>query len=204
MKLKFCGLRTLESLKHACDLGADYAGFIFADKSPRKVSQEFLEQLSSFNFQNTLPVCVFVNPSSSFVEQVMQHLPTAILQFHGDESDSFCRQFNKPFWKSMPIKDASSLSLVLSGKYPSAQAILLETFSSNLSGGTGQSFDWTIIEDIDLSNKFILAGGINEVNIDAAISLNPWCIDINSGVESQLALKDTLLMTQMIKRFNNG
>ncbi|MDA7796279.1 phosphoribosylanthranilate isomerase [Gammaproteobacteria bacterium] len=204
MKLKFCGLQTLESLQHACDLGADYAGFIFAEKSPRKVSQEFLEQLSLFNFRNTLPVCVFVNPSPSFVEQVVEFLPTAILQFHGDESDSFCSQFKKPYWKSIPIKDASSISLILSDPYPSAEAILLETFSSNLNGGTGKSFDWTLIQGADLSKKFILAGGINEANIDAAISLNPWCIDINSGVESQLALKDTLLMTQMIKRFNNG
>ena len=131
-------------------------------------------------------------------------LPTAILQFHGDESDEFCSQFNKPFWKSIAVKDASSLPLISSNSHPSAQEILLETFSVNLDGGTGQTFDWDIIKDINLSNGYVLAGGINASNIDAAISLNPWCIDINSGVESQLGLKDTLLMTDIMKRFNHG
>ncbi|MGY8772608.1 MAG: phosphoribosylanthranilate isomerase, partial [Gammaproteobacteria bacterium] len=139
MKLKFCGLSTLNSLKHACDLGAHYAGFIFADRSPRKVNHEFMDQLASFNFHQTIPVCVFVNPSAVFVEQVIASLPTAILQFHGDESDQFCSQFNKPFWKSVAVKDASSLPLILSNGHPSAQAILLETFSVNLDGGTGQT-----------------------------------------------------------------
>jgi phosphoribosylanthranilate isomerase len=204
MKLKFCGLSTLNSLKHACDLGAHYAGFIFADRSPRKVNQEFMDQLAAFNFHQTIPVCVFVNPSAVFVEQAIASLPTAILQFHGDESDQFCSQFNKPFWKSVPIKDASSLPLISSNSHPSAQRILLETFSADLDGGTGQTFDWDIIKDINLSNGYILAGGINAANIDAAISLNPWCIDINSGVESQLGLKDTLLMTEIMQRFNHG
>jgi phosphoribosylanthranilate isomerase len=88
--------------------------------------------------------------------------------------------------------------------FPSAQAILLETFSENLSGGTGKSFDWTLLENMDLSKKFILAGGINPNNIQSAISLNSWCIDINSGVESELAIKDNKLMAEIMTAFNHG
>ena len=148
------------------------------------------------------PVSVFVNPSIQEVQQTIEILPNTILQFHGDESDDFCRQFHQPFWKSIPVKDKQSL--LMSDNFPSAQAILLETFSENLSGGTGKSFDWTLLENMDLSKKFILAGGINPNNIQSAISLNSWCIDINSGVESELAIKDNKLMAEIMTAFNHG
>ena len=202
MKIKFCGLNNLDSLRHACDLNADFAVFIFAEQSPRKVEPNFIAQLKDFNFCRTIPVSVFVNPSIQEVQQAIEILPNTILQFHGDESDDFCRQFHQPFWKSIPVKDKQSL--LMSDNFPSAQAILLETFSQNLSGGTGKSFDWTLLENMDLSKRFILAGGINPNNIQSAISLNSWCIDINSGVESQLAIKDNKLMAEIMTVFNHG
>jgi phosphoribosylanthranilate isomerase len=202
MKLKFCGLNNLDSLRQACDLNADFVGFIFAEQSPRKVELNFIAQLIDFNFCQTVPVCVFVNPLIQEVKKAINILPNAILQFHGDESDEFCRQFHQPFWKSIPVKDKQSLSM--SDNFPSAQAILLETFSENLSGGTGKSFDWTLLDNMDLSKKFILAGGINPDNMQSAISLNPWCIDINSGVESELAIKDNKLMAEIMTAFNHG
>jgi len=202
MKIKFCGLNNLDSLRHACDLKADFAGFIFAEQSPRKVEPNFIAQLKDFNFCRTVPVSVFVNPSIQEVQQAIEILPNTILQFHGDESDDFCRQFHQLFWKSIPVKDKQSL--LMSDNFPSAQAILLETFSQNLSGGTGKSFDWTLLENMDLSKRFILAGGINPNNIQSAISLNSWCIDINSGVESELAIKDNKLMAEIMTVFNHG
>lgn len=202
MKIKFCGLNNLDSLMHACDLNADFVGFIFAEQSPRKVELNFIAQLVDFNFCQTVPVSVFVNPSIQEVQQTIEILPNTILQFHGDESDDFCSQFHQPFWKSIPVKDKQSLLMI--DNFPSAQAILLETFSENLSGGTGKSFDWTLLENMDLSKKFILAGGINPNNIQSAISLNSWCIDINSGVESELAIKDNKLMAEIMTAFNHG
>ena len=202
MKIKFCGLNNLDSLRYACDLNADFAGFIFAEQSPRKVEPNFIAQLKDFNFCRTIPVSVFVNPSIQEVQQAIEILPNTILQFHGDESDDFCSQFHRPFWKSIPVKDKQSLLMI--DNFPSAQAILLETFSQNLSGGTGKSFDWTLLENMDLSKKFILAGGINSNNIQSAISLKSWCIDINSGVESELAIKDNKLMAEIMTAFNHG
>jgi len=67
----------------------------------------------------------------------------------------------------------------------------------------GKEFDWTLLRNIQLCKKFVLAGGINSKNIKEAISLNPWCIDVNSGVESSLASKDKSLMAQIIKNFKN-
>ena len=202
MKIKICGINNKEILQHACELGVDFVGFINAEESPRKISEEFLLSLENFNFLNTRPVFVFVNPSIEAVNQILSIIPTAILQFHGEETDQFCNQFNHPYWKSIPIKNASSLNLI--NNYSSAHGFLLETYSSTAYGGTGQVFDWDLLKNLSLKDQFILAGGINRENIKGAISMNPWCIDVNSGVESELANKDKALMSEIVEVFQNG
>jgi phosphoribosylanthranilate isomerase len=202
MKLKICGIRDLNILQYACEAGVDFVGFIMANDSPRKISNDFLESLETFDFKETSPVFVFVNPSVEEVKKIITKIENPILQFHGDEGDNFCQQFNQIFWKTIRIKNSQSLDFI--NDFPSANALLLETFSNDAYGGTGKVFDWSLLENISLKNKFILAGGINSENLEDAISLNPWCIDVNSGVESSLALKDKTLIDQVIKIFKNG
>ena len=202
MKLKICGICDIDILQHACESGVDFVGFIMANESPRKISDNFLASLKNFNFHSTLPVFVFVNPSVEEVAKITTCIENPILQFHGDEEDSFCQQFNKSFWKTIRVKDSQSLIKI--DDFPSADAILLETFSKDTYGGTGKVFDWSLLEKISLERKFVLAGGINPENIKEAVSMNPWCIDVNSGVESSLALKDTTLMNKIIKNFKDG
>ncbi len=202
MKLKICGIRDLNILQYACEAGVDFVGFIMANDSPRKISNDFLESLETFDFKETSPVFVFVNPSVEEVKKIITKIENPILQFHGDEGDNFCQQFNQIFWKTIRIKNSQSLDVI--NDFPSANALLLETFSNDAYGGTGKVFNWSLLENISLQNKFILAGGINSENLEDAISLNPWCIDVNSGVESSLALKDKTLIDQVIKIFKNG
>ena len=202
MKLKICGICDMDILQHACEIGVDFIGFIMANESPRKISDNFLASLRNFNFHSTLPVFVFVNPSVEEVTKITTCIENPILQFHGDEEDSFCQQFNQPFWKTIRVKDSQSLIKI--DDFPSADAILLETFSKDVYGGTGKVFDWSLLEKISLERKFVLAGGINPENIKEAVSMNPWCIDVNSGVESSLALKDKTLMDQIIRNFKDG
>ena len=202
MKLKICGICDIDILQHACEAGVDFVGFIMANESPRKISDNFLASLRNFNFHSTLPVFVFVNPSVEEVTKITTCIENPILQFHGDEEDSFCRQFTQSFWKTIRVKDSQSLIKI--DDFPSADAILLETFSKDTYGGTGKVFDWSLLKKISLEKKFVLAGGINPENIKEAVSMNPWCIDVNSGVESSLALKDKTLMDQIIKNFKDG
>ena len=202
MKLKICGISDIDILKYACELGVDFVGFIMANASPRKISNDFLDSLENFNFMETSPVFVFVNPTVDEVKKITAKIKNPILQFHGDEEEIFCQQFNQPFWKTIRVKNSQSLEAI--NDFPSADALLLETFSDDVYGGTGKVFDWSLMENIKLQSKFILAGGINIKNLNDAISLNPWCIDVNSGVESSLALKDKTLMDQIIKSFKNG
>ena len=202
MKLKICGICDMDILQHACEIGVDFIGFIMANESPRKISDNFLASLRNFNFHSTLPVFVFVNPSVEEVTKITTCIENPILQFHGDEEDSFCQQFNQSFWKTIRVKDSQSLIKI--DDFPSADAILLETFSKDTYGGTGKVFDWSLLKKISLEKKFVLAGGINPENIKEAVSMNPWCIDVNSGVESSLALKDKTLMDQIMKNFKDG
>ena len=202
MKLKICGINDIDILQHACEAGLDFVGFIMVNESPRNISNNFLASLESFNFMSTTPVFVFVNPSVDEVKKITSNFENAILQFHGDEEDSFCRQFDQLFWKTIRVKDSQSLEAI--NDFPSADAILLETFSQDAYGGTGKVFDWGLLEKISVQRKFVLAGGINPKNIKEAVSVDPWCIDVNSGVESSVALKDKALMDEIIKNINNG
>ena len=202
MKLKICGINDIDILQHACKAGLDFVGFIMVNESPRNISNNFLASLESFNFLSTTPVFVFVNPSVDEVKKITSNFENAILQFHGDEEDSFCRQFDQLFWKTIRVKDSQSLEAI--NDFPSADAILLETFSQDAYGGTGKVFDWGLLEKISEQRKFVLAGGINPKNIKEAVSVDPWCIDVNSGVESSVALKDKALMDEIIKNINNG
>ena len=202
MTLKICGINDIDILQHACKAGLDFVGFIMVNESPRNISNNFLASLERFNFLSTTPVFVFVNPSVDEVKKITSNFENAILQFHGDEEDSFCRQFDQLFWKTIRVKDSQSLEAI--NDFPSADAILLETFSQDAYGGTGKVFDWGLLEKISVQRKFVLAGGINPKNIKEAISVDPWCIDVNSGVESSVALKDKALMDEIIKNINNG
>ena len=202
MKLKICGINDIDILEHACEAGLDFVGFIMVNESPRNISNNFLASLESFDFLSTTPVFVFVNPSVDEVKKITSNFENAILQFHGDEEDSFCRQFDQLFWKTIRVKDSQSLEAI--NDFPSADAILLETFSQDAYGGTGKVFDWGLLEKISVQRKFVLAGGINPKNIKEAVSVDPWCIDVNSGVESSIALKDITLINQIIDIFNNG
>ena len=202
MKLKICGINDIDILEHACEAGLDFVGFIMVNESPRNISNNFLASLERFNFLSTTPVFVFVNPSVDEVKKITSNFENAILQFHGDEEDSFCRQFDQLFWKTIRVKNSQSLEAI--NDFPSADAILLETFSQDAYGGTGKVFDWSLLEKISVQRKFVLAGGINPKNIKEAVSVDPWCIDVNSGVESSVALKDKALMDEIIKNINNG
>ena len=85
--------------------------------------------------------------------------------------------------------------------YKSAEAILFENYEKGNYGGTGESFDWNILNKIDISsNKIVLSGGINLQNVDNAIDIDPWCLDLNSGVESEKGVKDFALINKILNK----
>ena len=197
--VKICGISDFHFLNEIIELeGINYLGFIFYEKSPRYVNQEFLNKLKNFNFRDKRPVCVYVNASKEYIKETSSYFKDPILQFHGDETNEFCKSHKNEFWKAIRIKDHESLKEITN--YNSASAILFESYKKGIYGGSGESFDWKIIENINLTQKNVLSGGISIKNVDNAIRTQPWCIDINSGVESSIGIKDTNLVKDILKK----
>ena len=200
-KVKICGISNKKILEELINLGLDYVGFIFYKKSPRFASNEFLESIKDINFRDTIPVCVYVNPEENYVYKTSSYFKNPILQFHGDEKLEFCESFDLEYWKAIRVKDKEDVSKAQS--FSSASAILFENYKEGHFGGTGESFNWNFLKYIqNKEQNFILSGGINYENVDNALSTNSWCIDLNSGVESEEGKKDIKLIKNILDKIN--
>ena len=198
--IKICGIADLNFLNEVIQINEiNYLGFIFYENSPRNVTKDLLNDIKRFDFKDKRPVCVFVNASSEFIKESISYFKDPLLQFHGDETNQFCSSFKKDFWKVIHVKSVESIDRI--EEYPEASAILLENYKKDQFGGTGESFDWNIVKKANLSKKIVLSGGINVKNVDNAISTQPWCIDINSGVESSIGIKNITLVNKILEKF---
>lgn len=197
-KVKICGISNIEILKTLISLDLDFIGFIFYSKSPRYVDTKFLQSIEDIDFKNSRPVCVYVNAEEDYIYETSSYFNNPILQFHGDEENNFCESFGLDYWKAIRVKDKEDLETI--SLYNSAQAILLENHKEGSYGGTGESFNWNILKDIENDDQnFVLSGGINSQNVDNALKTNSWCLDLNSGVESQEGIKNIELVKDILK-----
>ena len=201
-KIKICGVSDIDILKQLISFNLDYVGFIFYSKSPRFVDEAFLEKIQDIDFKDTRPVCVYVNADEDFIYKTSSFFNNPILQFHGDEDQNFCETFGLDYWKAIRIKDENDIEKI--SQYNSASAVLLENHKDGTYGGTGESFNWELLKVIDNDfQNFVLSGGINSENVDNALKTNSWCLDLNSGVESQEGIKDILLIKDILKTIRN-
>ena len=202
--IKICGVNDLQILHELIMIDeVNFIGFIFYNDSPRNVKDNFLQKISKIDFKNKRPVCVYVNSSKEHIQETSSYFNNPILQFHGNETNQFCNSFNNEYWKVIRVKDLLSIKKI--SKYHSASAILLENYEENIYGGTGKSFNWNLLENIkSLDTKIIISGGINIKNVHNAINIEPWCIDINSGVESSAGVKDLNLINEIIEVYKYG
>ena len=201
-KVKICGFTEAENARQAAIAGVDAIGLVFYDKSPRNVdilrAQEIIEALPPFVNR----VGLFVNANPSFVDEVLCEVSLDTLQFHGDESLLDCSQYQMPFIKSLRVKPETNV-LQVADEFSSASAILLDSFNPSAYGGTGEAFDWSLA-CVDISLPIILAGGLNETNVSAAISqVKPYAVDASSGVESAPGVKDIDKIVAFIRNTNS-
>ena len=191
MKIKICGITNEEDAHNAVALGANAVGFIFTPQSRRHVRPEHVEK-----FVRTLPpfvqiVGVFLNQSLEEIKEISQRCQLDVIQLHGQESPEFCRSVGKRTIKAFRVGEIEDI-IEIPHYRNAVSAILLDTKVKNSHGGTGQSFDWGIaLAARELDIPLILAGGINAKNIKKAIHLvNPYGIDLSSGVEQEVGKKD--------------
>ena len=200
-KVKICGNTNLADIKLAIAGGADYLGFIFVPGSKRymQASQaaELIAQFPSFKEF----VGVFFNQSKEEVEKIAAQAGLFWLQFHGEETARYCNHFmQKGFQVIKTFRIQDSRSLLRIDEYD-VTAYLFDTFSKTEKGGTGQSFDWKLIQDKPyVHEKLFLAGGLNLSNLSDALStLRPFAVDVASGVEISPGLKDPMKLQQFIQ-----
>lgn len=197
VRVKFCGMRTRKDINHAIALGVHALGFIFYPKSTRAVTVAEAKILLAAIPPFVSTVAVLVNPTLEEVKEILR-LPISYLQFHGDESPDFCAQFKKPYIKAIAASSAAAI-INATERYIDAVALLVDTPAATY-GGTGFAFDWQIIPK-ECAKPLILAGGLDANNVAEAIAqVNPFAVDVCSGVEHKPGVKDLKKMTDFIKQ----
>ena len=198
-RVKICGITNLEDAHLAAELGADAIGFIFAE-SPRRISPKEAKAIT-----RTLPplvktVGVFVNEDPARIKEIQSFCGLDLIQLHGDESPEICRELMPHSIKAFRIQNEADIENIK--RYQGAvRAILLDTFQKGKAGGTGLTFDWGLaVKAKETGIPLILAGGLSPENIQEAIAtVNPYAVDINSGIEERPGKKDPVLMKQLME-----
>lgn len=196
-RIKICGLTRAEDAVAAVKAGADAVGLVFYAPSPRAVDIEtaraVIEAVPAFVSVTAL----FVNPEPAEVQKVLDSVRIDLLQFHGDEEDDFCSQFKHPYIKAIRVRQASDV-VASCMRFPGALAILLDSYKPGVPGGTGETFDWSLVPD-ELPKPIILAGGLTTENLALGIStVKPFAVDVSGGVEASKGIKDHGKITEFV------
>lgn len=187
-RIKICGLTRLPDLQQTIAAGADAVGLVFYPPSPRFVDVPTAVQLARSVPPFVSVVGLFVNADPEFVRAILKAVPLHLLQWHGDEDEAYCRQFDRPYIKAARVRPGVDL-VEYAAAYPTAQAILLDAFVDGYGGG-GKVFDWSLVPP-SLGKALVLSGGLDADNVGAAIRrIRPEAVDVSSGVEACKGIKD--------------
>lgn len=195
-RVKICGITRVEDALAAVAAGADAIGLVFYERSARNVSVAQAAAISRVLPAFVNVVGLFVDAAPDFIRSVLKAVHLDTLQFHGDETAEECAGYGLPFIKAIRVKPQTNL-LQCANEFSAAKALLLDTYTEGLAGGTGHAFDWNLIPTsmtTDRSHErpvLILAGGLNETNVAMAIEqVKPYAVDVSGGVESAKGIKD--------------
>ncbi|WP_018689715.1 phosphoribosylanthranilate isomerase [Ahrensia kielensis] len=212
MDIKICGLSTIEATDAVIAGGATHVGFIFFPKSPRHVAVDTAAKLGArAQAQGLKSVAVTVNADDAYLDEIVATMKPDILQLHGSESPERVAQvkarYGLPVMKAFAISARDDLDKIdiYNGI---ADRFLFDAKApknSELPGGNGVSFDWTLLEGLDPSVDYMLSGGLNASNVsDAIANAKPSGLDISSGVESEPGVKSTKLIASFFEAVANA
>jgi len=203
VKIKICGITRHEDIDIINEALPDYIGFIFYSKSKRYVPYDKAKELRNQIDKQVKATGVFVNESIENIVSLCENNVIDCVQLHGGEDAEYCANIYDRLGGNFDIIKAVTVqkfSHFIEGlNYTHAKYILLD----NGKGGTGKTFDWSVIEGEDLSNRYFLAGGVNPENIDSAIAMNPYCIDVSSGAKTN-EINDRTKILEMVRRVRNA
>jgi len=188
-RVKICGITRQEDALKVVSAGADAIGLVFYAPSPRAVTLEMARAIVQSVPAFVTVVALFVNPSTKEVRDVLNGVRIDLLQFHGDEENDFCSQFQRPYIKAIRVRQTSDV-VASSVRFPDAVGLLLDSYKPGVPGGTGETFDWSLIP-ASQSKPIILAGGLTPENVALAIEqVQPFAVDVSGGVEASKGIKD--------------
>ncbi len=208
-RIKMCGTTNLLDAETAIKVGVDGLGFIFVDKSPRNIQPKVAKKIISALPPLVSLVGVFVDRPMVEVEEIVKYTGLSHVQLHGKEDPEYCKKLLIKIPSCKIIKafrvgeESKKENFTLYNQ--SVIGFLLDTYVKNMEGGTGRPFDWSIIQSLDLKRPLILAGGLTPENVSYAIEkVNPYAIDINSGVEIEPGLKDHTQLQLLSERVRSA
>ena len=197
-RVKICGITSVADGLAAAGSGADLIGLMFYEGSPRHIPLELAAEIAHAVPPFVLKTGVFVNPPAGLVTEAIARCGLNLLQFHGDEPPEFCTQFGVMSVKAFRIRDEASLAEL--PKYPT-DAYLLDAYSPEVRGGTGEQFNWDLaVAAQKLGKPIFLAGGLTPENVAEAVArVAPFAVDVSSGVESAPGKKDPAKVSAFIQ-----
>jgi len=196
-RVKICGITRKQDVTAAVDAGADALGFVFYEPSPRYVTPDVARELVGAVPAFVSATGLFVNPEEAWVRTVLSKVPLDLLQFHGDESPEFCDSFGVRWIKAVRVRETWDIEDAFH-RYGNASGLLVDAWDPRKYGGTGQSFNWSLIPN-ERPLPLILAGGLASDNVSAAVAqVQPWAVDVSGGVESSKGIKDVEKITDFI------
>ena len=202
-KIKICGITNINDALAAAGYGADALGFIFYDKSPRCITPDKAKDITKKVPPFVKKVGVFVNEDTGVINKISDEVELDMIQLSGDETQDYCRKLNKPYIKTFRIRDMESLDEI--NNFDTFY-FLFDSFSENEYGGTGKTFDWSLIQNRHFKDRYvILSGGLNPENTgDAIFKIRPYAVDVSSGVEEHPGKKDHSEIKNFIEAVKNA
>jgi len=197
-RVKICGITRAEDALRAQHLGADALGFVFVPKSKRYIdfssAGDIAAQVSPF----VTRVGLFLDADPALVQEALDAIPHLIPQFHGRETSEYCEQFNRPYFKAIGMAGGLPSSEELAA-FTHCGGFLFDSNAPGELGGTGHTFDWQALAGgVDV--PLILAGGLDASNVATGIkTLQPFAVDVSSGVEADKGIKDHDAMQDFIR-----
>jgi len=202
-RVKICGVTRVEDALEVVNSGADAIGLVFYAPSPRNVSIEQAATIAAAIPAFVSVVGLFVNAEAEFVHDVIARVKLDLLQFHGDETPENCAQYRLPFIKAIRVKSDTNL-IQYAQDFSASKALLLDTYTEGVAGGTGHVFDWDLIPK-QLAKQVILAGGLSPQNVGQAIAqVRPYAVDVSGGVEISKGIKDAEKIAAFMQQVNQS
>ena len=197
-RIKICGLARREDVLAAADLGVYAVGVILVPQSPRCISLEKAGEILEGLDAAVRTVGVLRNPTPDFLGEVLESKLFSALQFHGEEPPEMLREVLCPTFKALGIAGVEDLQKARLYE-DAADILLLDSRRGSQSGGTGKAFNWDLLRGFSSPLPILLAGGLQKENIVQALKqVNPWGVDLNSGVESAPGIKDSRKMRDLV------